>query len=153
MKIENNKFVTIACELRENNKEGAVLDVYTKEEPLSIVMGTENQMEAFENSILGLEKGSAFDFILESKDAFGERQDKLMVKVPMNSIIKDEDKESEVTVGQLIKVVDDDEEQEQIGEVVQIIEETQEIVIDFNHPYAGMTIHFGGEIIDVRDYL
>lgn len=151
MKVEKNKIVTLSCELREHDINGPVIDTYPKEEPLKFLTGASNIIEEFENKISGLSTGDSFDFTLDPSLAFGEYEEENVMSIPYNSIMEAaEDKERNLEIGHPIKVTDENGN-EMIGEVTNIDQVNNNVTIDFNHPFAGIPVHFSGKVIEVRD--
>jgi FKBP-type peptidyl-prolyl cis-trans isomerase SlyD len=151
MKIDNNKVVTLICELRENDKNGKVIDSYSKEEPLKFLAGSLNIIEAFEEKIMGKTIGDSFDFVLAAEDAFGRYEKENVIQIPYDSLLEaNTDKTQELKIGHPIRVVDENDN-EMMGEVTVINQEENQVTVDFNHPYAGMPVHFSGEVLEIRD--
>jgi len=151
MKIEKNKVVTLSCELRENDNNGQMIDSYPSDDPLKFLTGASNIIEDFEEKINGLSSGDTFDFMLEAAQAFGDYDDENVIQIPYNEIIEaNQDKDAQLELGHPIKVADE-EGNEMIGEVTDINIEENFVTVDFNHPFAGIPVHFSGKIIEVRD--
>lgn len=151
MKIEKNAVVTMTCELKKTDINGELIDSYDNNEPLKFLMGANNIFEAFENGITGLTKGDNFDFTIQSADAFGDYDDNGLVSLPYDTIMSSNaDLTNELEVGHPIKVIDQNDT-ELIGEVKEINKDENTVMVDFNHPLAGLNIHFSGEIIEVRN--
>jgi len=151
MKIEDDKVVTLTCELRENDKNGKVIDSYPKEEPLKFLAGSLNIIQAFEDKIMGKSVNDSFDFVLEAEDAFGKYEEGNLIQIPYDSLLEaNTDKTQELQVGHPIRVVDENES-EMTGEVTEINKEANQVTVNFNHPYAGMAVHFSGQVLEIRD--
>ena len=151
MKIEKNKVVTLSCELRENDLNGPIIDNYPKEDPLKFLTGASNIIEEFENQINGLSSGDKFNFVLEAEHAFGEFDEENIMEFPYDSIMEaNSDKANELEIGHPIKVADE-EGNEMFGEITMINIEENNVTVDFNHPFAGIPVHFSGEIIEIRE--
>jgi FKBP-type peptidyl-prolyl cis-trans isomerase SlyD len=151
MKIEKNKVVTLSCELRENDLSGTVIDTYPKDDPLKFLTGASNIIEDFETNIIGLSSGDSFDFILQPSQAFGDYDEENVMNIPYESIAEaGKTQEMQLEIGHPIKV-SDEQGNEMIGEVTEIDIAENNVTVDFNHPFAGIPVHFAGEIIEVRD--
>lgn len=151
MKIEKNKVVTLSCELREIDKNGPIIDTYPKDDPLKFLTGALNIIEDFENKITGLASGDPFEFVLEPSQAFGDYDDENVMQIPYDTIMSaNQDKDHQLEIGHPIKVADE-QGNEMIGEITTIDIPENKVTVDFNHPFAGIAVHFSGEVIDVRD--
>ncbi len=151
MKIENNKVVTLECELRENDENGSVIDTYTQEDPLKFLTGASNIIEDFEDKIMGLSIGDSFAFTLEASQAFGEYDEENILQIPYDAIMEaNTDKETSLEIGHPIKV-SDEQGNEMIGEITMINIEENNVTVDFNHPFSGVPVYFMGKILEIRD--
>ncbi len=151
MKIEHNKVVTLTCVLRENDSNGKIIDSYPHKEPLKFLAGSLNIIEAFEEKIMGKTAGDSFDFILEADDAFGKYEHENVIQIPYDSLLEaNTDKSAELQIGHPIRLVDE-QDNEMIGEVTNINKDENQVTVDFNHPYAGIPVHFSGEVLEIRD--
>jgi FKBP-type peptidyl-prolyl cis-trans isomerase SlyD len=151
MKIEKNKVVTLSCELRENDKQGEIIDTYSQDEPLKYLAGASNIIEEFEVKVMGLSPGDDFEFTLEASQAFGEYDDDQVMMIPYDTITNaNQDKDMKLEVGHPIKL-EDEQGNEMFGEVTMIDIEENNVSVDFNHPFAGIPVYFAGKVIEVRD--
>jgi FKBP-type peptidyl-prolyl cis-trans isomerase SlyD len=149
MKVEKNNRVKLAYTLKYDNKNGDEIEVITAEKPLEITIGEEDLLEKFEEKIMGLKKGDSFEFTLSPEDAYGNYDEEGIVSIPKSELMEDvnEDDNVEIFEGMIIPIVtDDDEELEAV--VLEI--EGEIVTLDFNHPLAGETLYFSGEIVDVN---
>ncbi len=151
MKIEKNKVVTLSCELRENDVNGPVIDSYPKDDPLMFLTGAQNIIEDFENQITGMSSGDKFDFVLNPSQAFGDYDEENVMQIPYDTIMNaNQDKDHQLEIGHPIRVADE-QGNEMIGEVTTIDIPENTVTVDFNHPFAGISVHFSGEVMEVRD--
>ena len=132
MKITANKFVAVTYDLNVGEgEERELMEKAVAEAPLKFIFGTGAMLPAFEDALKGLEVGDKFDFSIAPADAYGEYVDSEIIKegntVPMM------DSNGNRLNGSVLEVKDD------------------VVVMDFNHPLAGETLHFSGEVIDVHE--
>lgn len=83
MAVENN-YITVAYKLYvkdEDDKEEELVEECSAEHPFMFISNLGHTLPAFENAIAGLQKDSAFDFVIPCKDAYGEFNDDLMFDV------------------------------------------------------------------------
>ena len=136
-------------EVGEDGKEELMLEM-TKEKPERFVYGDEdNMLPAICQAIGGKTAGEGFDFTVTPENGFGEYQDGLVKKLSRKMFEMDGEFDSKhVYVGAAITMMTA-EGRPAPGMVLDITDE--DVTVDFNHPMAGMTMHFKGEIVTVRD--
>ncbi len=151
MSISLNKFVKCTYELYIGEEENPELvEKATKERPLEYIHGLNMMLPDFEKNLFGLSVGDKFDFVLTAEQAYGEYSDDNLVELPKNIFMNDEgvfDSE-QVKEGAIVPMRTQD------GHTVQgLVKEIKEefVIMDFNHPLAGETLHFIGEVIEEHD--
>ena len=73
MKIETNKYVTLAYELYVGeDDERELMERATEEIPLEFIFGTNSMLQSFEDQLDGKSTGDTFDFMLTPDEAYGE---------------------------------------------------------------------------------
>lgn len=146
MKISDKKVVALIYELNVN---GEIVDKTTKERPLEFIQGMGYLLPLFEKNIEGKEPGDKFAFTLEPADGYGVWEEERVIDLPKAAFEVDgKMREDLMVVGNTIPLVN------QMGGVVpgKILEIGEDSVkIDINHPMAGKTLDFSGEIVEVRD--
>lgn len=150
MKITPNKFVSVSYDLNVGEgSEKELMERATAENPLEFIFGTNSMLEAFEKNLEDLTEGDAFDFILTLEQAYGEYDDEHVVDLPRN-IFEVEGKldENVVFEGNTVPMMDANGNRLN-GSVVSVGDDV--IKMDFNHPLAGETLHFTGNILSVRE--
>ena len=152
MKISEDKFVALTYDLTvETEQEGEreLMERATKEHPLTFIFGMGMMLEAFEKNIEGLQTGDKFSFVLEPEEAYGEYIENHVVELPKKLFEIDGKFDAErVTEGQTLPMRDERGNQ-MMGSVLEV--KSDVVVMDFNHPLAGETLHFAGEVIDVHE--
>jgi FKBP-type peptidyl-prolyl cis-trans isomerase SlyD len=150
MKITENKFVSVAYDLNVgNDDERELMESATEERPLQFIFGTGSMLPAFEANIKNLEKGGKFSFSLTPEQAYGEFVEEHVVELPKSIFeINGKFDNKRVAEGQTLPMMNADGEQ-MIGSVLAIKEDV--VVMDFNHPLAGESLHFSGIVLDVHD--
>lgn len=150
MKIATNKFVSVTYDLNVGeDDERELMERATAEQPLQFVFGLGMMIPAFEDHLKGLAAGDKFQFTLAPEDAYGEYQEENVVELPKN-IFEVEGKfdEEYITEGATVPMMDSNG-QRLNGSVLEVKENA--VVMDFNHPLAGETLHFSGEVLDVHE--
>lgn len=150
MKISKDKFVSATYDLYVgNDDERELMESATEERPLQFIFGRGNMLPAFEEKIDGLENGGKFEFTLAPKDAYGERIEENVVDLPKNIFEVDGKFDGEyIKEGVTLPMMNSNGERMN-GSVLEVKDDV--VVMDFNHPLAGETLHFIGNIIDVHE--
>ena len=150
MKIETNKYVTLAYELHVGeDDERELMERATTEIPLEFIFGTNSMLQSFEDQLEGKVTGDTFEFRLTPEEAYGEFEDERIVDIP-KSVFKVDGKidEEMLEEGKTIPMMDT-EGNSLLGSVVEVKGDI--VSMDFNHPLAGEILHFTGNVLEVRD--
>lgn len=149
MKIAANKVVNITYNLSIDNK---LIESVDEKQPLLFLVGNSGLPEKFEDNLEGMEKGQSFDFILTPSEAFGERQDEDVLNLPINDFLSEDGSFNTefFEIGKYVPLTDDQGHHHR-AKVLEISKVNGYMKLDFNHPLAGLTLHFIGKIADVRD--
>jgi FKBP-type peptidyl-prolyl cis-trans isomerase SlyD len=140
MIIETNSVVTMHFSVYSEDK--TQIDSSRDGSPMVYLQGSRHLIDGLEKAMLGKEPGDKFELSVEPEDAYGERQEALM-----QAVSKDMFKGLDVEPGMQFRATTDEGEQSVI-----ILEVTEnEVVVDGNHPLAGLTLMFDVEILDVRE--
>jgi FKBP-type peptidyl-prolyl cis-trans isomerase SlyD len=119
------------------------------ERPFEFITGFSIALDAFEQQVMKLEKGSAFDFILEPSQAFGEYIPEGVHKLSRDVFsINGHFDHDNIFEGAVITLTDTDDHQF-MAKVVKIEEDG--VTVDTNHPLAGKTLNFTGTVIENRE--
>lgn len=150
MRISANKYVAVIYDLNVGEgEERELMEKATREVPLKFIYGTGMMIPAFEDALAGLESGDQFDFSLTPENAYGEYNEDHVLELPKNIFEIDGKFDSEmVKEGNTIPMMDADGHRMN-GSVLEVKKDV--VVMDFNHPLAGETLHFKGEVIDVHE--
>lgn len=146
MKIGEKTFVSLSYALKVD---GEVVDSAPVEAPLEFVYGSGYLLPKFEENLKGLKKGEKFEFTLSPADGYGETIEDAVVELPKTVFMVDGSIEDGLLeVGNQIPMSTADG-QYLMGTVKEVSAES--VKMDFNHPMAGKTLDFSGEIVDVRE--
>ncbi|KQW96946.1 peptidylprolyl isomerase [Massilia sp. Root418] len=142
MKIAKNTVVTVNYKLSDaqNNliEDGRQPMVY-------LHGGYENTLPKIEEELDGKETGYATTLQIEPEDAFGDYDANLVKVEPRNRLPEP------LEVGMQFEGMpdgDDGDEEAMIFTVTEIADD--KVVLDGNHPLAGMALRFELEVVDVR---
>jgi len=147
--IAPGKYAEISYILRENGPDGEELEICPADEAFGFMLGEGQVLPAFEAALHGLVAGDSFEFTLSVEDAYGEEDEEAYVEVPKSAFIVDgELDESIFEVGEAVPMQTEDGD-----EMIGVVSEARlnSVVVDFNHPFSGLSLHFVGEILGVSD--
>ncbi|WP_298614086.1 peptidylprolyl isomerase [uncultured Odoribacter sp.] len=143
--ITKNKVVSLSYELR-TEPDGSVIETADAGRPLEFICGQGQTLEYFEMNLLNKKVGDKFDFKIPAAQAYGERNEDMIVDLPKD-IFKEVDPK-DMYVGNMLPMMDSIGRHLE-GKIVEIGEE--DVRIDFNHQLAGKDLYFKGEVLAVRD--
>lgn len=141
MQIAAQKVVHIHYTL--TNDEGEVLDTSSGRGPLAFIHGAGNIIPGLENALTGCSAGDKLQVAISPEDAYGLRDDSLVHMVPMSAF------EGAGQIEPGMQVQAQSPEGIQIFTVMDVTGEG--VVLDGNHPMAGVPLNFDVEIAAVRD--
>src|SRR5690606_17205557 len=153
MQIDNNSVVGLTYELRiskeEEETEANNVEVRDQEDPLYFLFGNSGLPERFEELLKGKAKGDSFDFHLTVDEAYGEADDEMIANVPKDQLSEERGFTPDMLEeGNFLPLVDEEGYSLQAKVVKDLGEE---LLLDFNHPLVGFSLHFIGEVIEVRE--
>lgn len=124
------------------NDSGVQLDSSHGHAPLTFMEGVGQIIPGLEKVIASLNKGDKQNIKVTAAEAYGERDERYVVKVPRGNFpegniqVGDEFQSSEDPNAHPFRVIDVN---------------LQEVTLDANHPLAGVDLNFDVEIIDIRE--
>lgn len=121
---------------------GKVIESTRRGDPFCLHVGSNIMPEGFEKSIVGMKKGDKKKLRLPPEKLFGERKENLTCEIPKSSFMDDH----ELSVGKVVEVFGKANEV-YMASILEVKEDT--VLVDTNHPLAGMSLHFDVEIVDV----
>lgn len=146
MNVAKNSYVSLAYKL---TVDGEVVENVGADAPLEFIFGTNMLLPKFEENLDNKVVGDKFAFTLTPVDAYGEIISEAVVELPKNIFEVEGKFDLEVVhVGAVLPMMDNDGNQ-MYGNVKEVADET--VKMDFNHPMAGKTLNFEGEIVGVRE--
>jgi FKBP-type peptidyl-prolyl cis-trans isomerase SlyD len=141
--IAPNAHVTIDYVLRDG--EGEVLDTSSGDdgEPIAYVHGYGMLVPGLEAGLAGLHVGDERDILVPADAGYGERDEELVMEVDR----ADFPDPSRVAEGDEF-VAETSDGEEVVMRVVEI--RTDSVVVDANHPLAGIALHYSVKVREVR---
>ena len=141
MQLTKNKVATLNYTL--SDKDNNTLDK-SNDGSFTYLHGANNIIPGLENALDGKQAGDEVKVVIEPQDAYGERSLEKIQKVPRDMFPPDVD----IKEGMQFQAQSDNG-QPVIVTITNI--EPDEVVVDGNHPMAGIQLHFEVELVDVRD--
>lgn len=125
-----------------SSQDGTQLDSSEGKQPLTVLLGRRFLIEGLEEALEGKSTGDKFEVAVEPEKAYGPRVDELVQQVP-----KDMFDGMDVEVGMSFRATTEQGEQS-----VMIIDVADDhVVVDGNHPLAGVPLNFEVEVVEVRE--
>lgn len=148
MQVAKHTVVTLQYQLRRDNQEGELIEQTPNDKPLVFLCGVGQMIPEFENQLMGKSAGSTFDFTIASQDAYGEYDPEAVGVLPLDVFRIDGEIATEMLVpGKVIPLRDPDGNL-LYGTVVEV--QDKDVRLNFNHPMAGINLHFSGKVDDIR---
>ncbi len=152
MEIKPGKFVSLTYSLYTGvgEPEETLMMRATDEMPDQFVFGVEqNVLPALMEKIEGLKQGDKFDFVLSVDEAFGERDEEHVIELDKAIFTVDGKFDDQIVFeGNTVPMMTA-EGYRINGSVLKVTDTT--VLMDFNHPLAGESLHYVGEVKLVRD--
>ena len=141
MQIENNKVATLHYTLKDND--GTIID-QSDDGSFVYLHGSMNIIPGLENALTGKSAGEELSVKVAPEDAYGPREDDRVQEVSKDMFEEGADIQS----GMQFHAQGPDGET-LVVTVTEIKDDV--VVIDGNHPLAGMELNFDVKVIDVRE--
>lgn len=140
MQVAKDTVVTLKYSVTDSD--GELVDA--GEHPLVYLHGGyDGIFPRIEEELQGKEVGTAFDIKLQPEEAFGD-YDAELVKIEERSLFPDN-----IEVGmQFERASEDGDDDGELYTITDIVDD--KVVVDGNHPLAGMALVFSGTIAEVR---
>ncbi len=149
MAIKKNDVVILHYKLQEENEEGELVESTFGSEPLKFIFGIGQMIPAFEENLESKAEGENFAFGIPAEEGYGLYDDRAIANIPLKDFERDgKINPEDVALGKSVNLQDHQGNQ-YTGRITEI--ENEMVKIDFNHPMAGIDLHFTGEIVNVRE--
>ena len=136
---------TVSIVYKGTLDDGSVFDkVEDKDKPFRFKVGSKQVIKKFEDSLIGMKKGDRRKLHINSTEAYGPRNDALLLQVPKSFL----EGKVEVKPGKHIMLTAPDG-----SNAYALIKEVKgdNVVLDLNHPLAGKDLNFDIEVVDVQN--
>lgn len=142
MQIKNQSVASFHYTLRDDDEN--ILDSSQGGEPLVYMHGMGNIVPGLEQALVGKRPGDSFKVRVPADQAYGERDERKIHQVSRSQLPKG----AEITVGMQFEARGDGE-----VHVVTVVglEGADRVILDSNHPLAGVALNFEIAVTEVRD--
>lgn len=120
-----------------------VFDSSREREPIEFTVGEGQMIAGFDAAVQGMKVGDSKKVSIPPKEAYGEKVEEAMIKVPKTQLPEGMNPE----VGMQLEAKQEDG-RSQVLVVAEVHEE--EVILDGNHPLAGKELIFDIELMEVK---
>lgn len=113
-------------------------------ETVTYLHGEGELLPGLEEALYGMRAGDEAELVLSPEQAYGEYDDDAFELVSLDEFPDD----VELEVGMTLELHDEDEDEVFEATIAEISEEG--VLLDFNHPLAGETLHVEVKVLDIR---
>ncbi len=130
------KGTVLSTTYKDKAKEGDIYDDHINYGPTLIILGSHAVVPGLEKELMNMNEGESKTFVLEPKDAFGERRKDLIGVMPISQF-----RENKIDPQPGMQINIDNS----VATVVSV--GSGRVVVDRNHPDAGKSIKYEVEVI------
>jgi peptidylprolyl isomerase len=125
-------------------KNGEVFDSSKDRNPLEFTLGNKELLAGFEDGVEGMKPGESRSVTLEPENAFGDRREDLLLKLPKNEFPQN----ITPSVGLQLRLSNASG-----NEMTVVITEVGEdsVTLDGNHPLSVQTVVFDIELLEIKE--
>lgn len=150
MDAKNNKYIAVTYQLYVDGENGKELVEKTQAgKPFSFISGFGVALDAFEAQLTALEKGQDFSFALTKEQAYGDYEPERVLDLEREMFCIDGRFDQEHIYPEAIVPLQNEEGARFYGRVIEVGPE--KVKIDLNHPLAGETLYFEGNVVENRE--
>jgi FKBP-type peptidyl-prolyl cis-trans isomerase SlyD len=145
--VSAGKYVAFSYTLRTNGTIRHIRSAVWGDEPLEYLHGSGRLLPALERALEGRVEGERFEVTLPPEQAYGERDKALQQRVPAETF----GGVDQIEPGMCFLARGDDDHRVESVIVTEVDEDNGFVVVDTNHPLAGMTLEFEVSVVSVND--
>lgn len=123
--------------------DGSVFDSSVDSDPLEFTIGAKQVIAGFNNGVIGMKVGEKKTINIPVEDAYGPRQENLVMEVPRSQVPKDINPQA----GQQLQLGQPDGRRILVT-ITQVSESS--ITLDGNHQLAGKDLTFDLELVEIQ---
>jgi FKBP-type peptidyl-prolyl cis-trans isomerase 2 len=124
--------------------DGQLFDTSEGRDPLEFKVGEGMVIAGFDNALIGMAIGEKKTVNIPVDEAYGQKSEDMIIKMPKDQIPADMDPQ----MGQELNLTDQD------GNIIPVKVvgvSNAELILDANHPLAGMDLNFDLELISINE--
>lgn len=145
-----NKYIAVSYKLyTTENGETTLIEEATADRPFVFISGFGVTLEAFEAQIESLAKGNSFDFELDKDNAYGDYEPSRVLNLEKEIFSINGHFDHENIFKDAIVPLQNEDGNRFYGRVLDITDD--KVKMDLNHPLAGKTLNFKGEVLESRE--
>ncbi len=146
LRVAPGRWVAISYTLRTNGAIRHIRSALWGDEPLEYLHGVGQLLPALERALGGLAPGERRTVTLPPEQAYGQRDRALQQRVPMTAF----GGAGPIEAGMCFAARSEDGRHLENVIVAEVDEATGSVLVDTNHPLAGMTLEFEVTVVAVR---
>ena len=140
MIAEKNRYVTL--EYKFFSPDGTLLGSSQYHGPLVFQVGVGEVIDGLDQRVLGHEEGEDLVFVIPPAEAYGERDEHLVVTMGLQELGL-----ATASIGDRVQIkIDDRWYNAYVSQV-----EDEKVTVDANHPLAGVPLHFECSLVKVSE--
>ena len=140
---EAKKGDTVAVHYTGTLGDGTVFDSSRERDPLEFTLGSGQVIPGFDTAVEGLAEGESVKTTIACDQAYGKRNDQLVIETPRQHIPA----EVQLEVGRRLQARSSEGQVTGVT-VTKVTDET--VTLDANHPLAGQDLTFEIELVEIR---
>ena len=151
MDNKQNKYISVSYQLYSIDANGSKNLVEQTEQgrPFTFITGFGFSLDSFEQRIASMQQGEKFDFTLTPAEAFGEYYEEGVHKLAREEFFIDGKFDSANIFPGAMITMKNEEGKHFMVRVTKV--EDDGVTLDANHPLAGETLQFTGEVLENRE--
>ena len=150
MSNKPNKYIAVSYRLYADGPDGrGMVEEATAAQPFYFISGFGIALDAFEQNLYDLQKGEDFDFTLEKEEAYGDYVQERVMDLDRSIFTIDGKFDREHIYPKAIIPLQNEDGDRFYGRVLEV--GLEKVKVDLNHPLAGQTLQFVGNVIENRE--
>ena len=146
-RVSAGKYVTINYTLRTNGAIRHIRSAVWGDQPLEYQHGGGRLLPALERALEGKAEGDRFTVTLPPEEAYGERDKALQQRVDAGQF----GGADQIEAGMCFLAQSEDGRRVENVMITEVDEDNGFVIVDTNHPLAGMTLEFEVTVVALRD--
>ncbi len=123
--------------------DGKIFDSSIGKKPLEFEVGAGQVIKGFDKALIGMKEGETKEVKLKPEDAYGERKEELLKKIPKDQLPKDKELKKGMIL--ILSAPTGQQFPASISEIGQT-----EVTLDLNHPLAGKNLNFKFKVLKIN---